>query len=184
MDYLTNIMYWYLAASPEEHDYGINWYRRAHDFALELSPGDVWRGAGVIAAFSPRQNWAVNQRQAIRAFAAGTALGHTPNLHTRVMCNLAERIIKGEHTLDVLKGDKTRAFAAAIADPDNSTVATIDRHAYNIAMGTLDPDPKIGKKVFRTLSDAYVEAAELANIGVGQMQAITWTAFRNWKGVK
>ena len=181
---VTNIVHWFLSATDSEIADGTEWYREAHALALELSPGDVWRGAGVLAAFSPRSSWTQNVRKARQAFEAGTAIGHTPNLHTGAMCRAAERILQGEHTLDVLKGDKTRAFASAIADPDNSTIATIDRHAYNIAMGTLDPDPKINKGTFRTLSDAYVEAAELCGVSVAQIQAITWVAFRRWKGVR
>ena len=182
MDFtVTNIVYWFLAAREDEIAAGMEWYREAHALALELSPGDVWRGAGVIAAFSPLTPWTQNVILARRLFENGGTLdGGTMGNSIRA----AERIYAGEHTLDVLKGDKTRAFASAIADPDGSTIATIDRHAYNIAKGELDPNPKVGKRVFRALSDAYVEAAELCGTSVAQIQAITWVAFRRHKGVK
>jgi hypothetical protein len=93
---------------------------------------------------------------------------------------MAQRILDGEHTLDVLKGDKTRAFASAIADPAGSMIATIDRHAHDIAMGRVhsDKERKIGKRVFRTLSDAYVEVASMTDHSVAQVQAITWVSWR------
>jgi hypothetical protein len=180
MGYVENIISEYLNAPESVISDGMTWYNDANALALELSPGDAWRGAGVIAAFSPMCPWNRNVELARNTFATGIATGHT-----KAMCGMAQRIHDGEFTLDVLKGDKTRAFASAIADPANSTIATIDRHAHDIAMGRqfTDDTRKIGKVVFRTLSSAYVEAAELAGIGVAQMQAITWVAWRIRKGI-
>ena len=180
--YTTNIMHVFLNATADQINAGMTWYDEAHSFALELSPNDPWRGAGVIAAFSPLTPWSRNVELARKQFTDGKLDGGT--LTNSI--NAAQRIFDGEHTLDVLKGDKTRAFASAIADPANSTIATIDRHAYDIAMGAIHTDDtrKIGKRVFRTLSDAYCDAADMAGIGVAQMQAITWVAHRVVKGVK
>lgn len=180
MSHIENIIFHYLSATDSEHSEGMRWYDDANAIARRLSPSDVWRGAGVIAAFSPMTPWPRNLELAESSLLSGIARTDTLGNSTRA----AQRIIDGEHVFDVLKGDKTRAFAAAIADPANSTIATIDRHAYNIAMGTMEGQPKIGKRIFRELSDAYVGAANLAGIGVPQMQAITWVAFRNRKGVK
>lgn len=179
--YVDNIIHTYLSGTDDEISEGLHWYDSAHNLALELSPGDVWRGAGVIAAFSPMQKWDINVRNARNAFLTGVASGHT-----KAMCSVAQRILDGEPALEVLKGDKTRAFAAAIADPANSTIATIDRHAHDIAMGRVfnEADRKIGKVLFRAMSDSYVEAANLAGISVAQMQAATWVVWRNRKGVK
>jgi hypothetical protein len=178
---LTNIVYWFLAATEAEIAEGTEWYRGAHALALELSPDDVWRGAGILAAFSPLTPWTQNVILARRLFENdGIMEGGT--LANSI--NAATRIYNGEHPLDVLKGDKTRAFCAAIADPEGSTIATIDRHAFNIAMGTVEGNPKVNRGMFRNLSDAYVEAAELCGVSVAQIQAITWVAFRRWKGVK
>jgi hypothetical protein len=181
MNHVENILSVYLLASDESVGEGMAWYNNAHNLALELSPNDVWRGAGVIAAYSPLTPWDRNVMLATESLKTGIA--HPKSLGNSVRA--AQRILDGEHTLEVLKGDKTRAFASAIADPAGSTIATIDRHAYDIAMGEYHTDDtrKIGKRVFRTLSDAYVEASFLADIGVAQMQAITWIAWRIRKGV-
>lgn len=179
-EYVQNILDVYARATDEHKAAGMAWYDNANSLALELSPNDVWRGAGVIAAFSPVCPWSRNVKLARNAFETGIASGHT-----KAMCSIAQRILDGEHPLDVMNGDKTRAFTAAIADPANSTIATIDRHAHDIAMGVkhADNDRKIGKVVFRTMSAAYVEAASILGIGVAQVQAITWVAWRDVHGI-
>ena len=180
-NFVTNIIAEYLSATPAQIADGAAWYDDAHALALELSPGDVWRGAGVIAAFSPVCPWSRNVMLARNLFDTGVATGHTS-----VMCGIAQRIHDGEFALDVLKGDKTRAFASAIADPAGSTIATIDRHAHDIAMGRkfTDAERKIGKRVFRELSDAYVDAASMTPHSVAQIQAITWVSWRERHGIK
>lgn len=178
-DYALNVLNTYIAASDDEVTAGMTWYDDANALALELSPDNVWRGAGVIAAFSPRVKWDQNIVLARRAFKNGVASGHT-----NAMCNIANRILNGEHPLDVMKGEKTRAFTAAIADPANSTIATIDRHAYNIATGESVSEPKIGKRLYRELAAAYTDAANYVGISTPQIQAITWVKYRNDKGIK
>lgn len=180
-EHVDNILSIYLQATDNEFDSGMHWYDEAHSIALELSPDDVWRGAGVIAALSPLKSWTINERIARNAFLTGIASGNIGQHNEK-----AQRILDGEHPLDVMRGDKTRAFCAAIASPSTSTIATIDRHAHDVAMGKVytDKTRKIGKRVFRTLSDAYNEAAFLSDISVPQMQAITWIVWRNRKGVR
>lgn len=178
-DYCLNIMRAYRAATDAERAEGMSWYNDAHNLALELSPTDVWRGAGVIAALSPLKKWELNVRLARNAFATGIATGNIGS-HNRI----AQMILDGAHPLDVMRGDKTRAFTAAIADPSTSVIATIDRHAHDVAMGAVhtDADRKIGKRIFRAMSDAYVECAEYLDIGVPQIQAIVWVVWINRKG--
>lgn len=181
IDYAVNIMATYKRALFCEIVQGSTWYADAHALALELSPEDPWKGAGVIAAFSPRQPWPLNVRNARRAFETGVATGHT-----RVMCGIAQRILDGEPTLEVLKGDKTRAFAAGIATAGNSDIACIDRHAHDIAMGHhdfTDETRTIGKVKYREMAAAYAEVADYLGLPVCQVQAITWLTWRRTKGV-
>lgn len=177
----ANILDTYRRGTSEQIESGMAWYDTAHDLALELSPGDVWRGAGVIAAFSPLQQWHLNVRNARNAFETGIATGHT-----KTMCAIAQRILDGEYALDVLNGPKTRAFCAAIADPANSTIATIDRHAHDIAMGRVysEAERNITKTVFRAIAGEYTIAASEVGISVPQLQAATWVIWRDWKGIK
>lgn len=180
--HIDNILSVYSRATPAEREEGMTWYDRQHALALELCPDDVWKGAGIIAAFSPNTHWNHNVVLAKRFVDSdGTMDSGTIRRHIA----WAREIYNGAHPLDVFKGDKTRAFASAIADPSNSTIATIDRHAHDIAMGRVyvESERKIGKRVFRELSDAYVDAAFWCDIGVAQMQAITWVAWRYRIGV-
>lgn len=180
-DYVENITDVFCRSTWKERRDGMEWYSDAHALALELSPGDPWRGAGVISAFSPMQKWDLNVRNARKAFATGKATGHTV-----AMCGLAQRILDGEYALDVLKGDKTRAFAAAIATNGASDIATIDRHAHDIAVGRVfsEKERVIGKRLFREMSAAYGIAAGMATISVAQMQAVTWVTWRREKGIR
>ena len=179
---VDNILSTFNARTRTEHDAGMAWYDSANALALDLTPNDVWKGAGILASFSPLTPW---NRNVILARAMVDSNGTMDSGTLKTSLNAARRIYLGEHTLDVLKGDKTRAFASAIANPSGSTIATIDRHAYDIAMGAYHTDDtrKIGKRVFRELSAAYVDAANWCEIGVAQMQAITWVTHRRIKGI-
>lgn len=182
-DYVMNILTRYLSATDDEYAKGMSWYDDAHALALSLTPNDVWKGAGIIAAFSPLTPWNRNVELA-RTLVESNGMMSGGTLVNSIRA--ASLIYKGEHTLDVLKGDKTRAFASAIADPSGCTIATIDRHAHDVAIGSYDFNDstrKIGKVVFRNMSNAYCEAADYAGMGAPQMQAITWLAHRRVKGV-
>lgn len=181
LTYSENITAVYGRALDSEREAGMRWYNDAHMLALELSPNDVWRGAGVIAALSPLKTWELNVRYARNAFLTGVCAGNMP-MHNAI----AQRILDGEHPLDVMRGDKTRNFATAIATNGTSDVATIDRHAHDIAMAEVftDKTRKIGKRIYRAMADAYSISAENAGITVNQMQAITWITWRREKGIK
>lgn len=177
--YVENVLAVLSYATDEEWREGTSWYADAHALALELSPDDVWRASGVIAAFSPMKRWETNVSLARRAFSTGTATGHT-----RAMNGLAQRILDGEPPMSVLKGDKTRSFCEAIALEGMGDIATIDRHAHDIAMGCVfrEDDRTIGKRLFRAMSDAYHVAARESSLSVNQIQAVTWVTWRRMKG--
>lgn len=179
--YCYNIMSVYRRATATERATEREWYATARDIALELSPGDVWRGAGVLSALSPLKKWELNVTLARNAFNTGIASGNIGQHNAK-----AQRILDGEFTLDVLRGDKTRSFAEAIATGGMGSIATIDRHAHDIAMGEVftDKTRKIGKRVYREMAAAFSECAEYAGEGVNAMQAITWVVWRNEKGIK
>lgn len=181
MDYAANIAHVYKRATATEHYAGIVWYNNAHNLALELSPNDVWKGAGVIAALSPLKRWDTNVNLARNAFSTGIVTGNMP-LHNAI----AQRILDGEHPLDVMRGDKTRNFTMAIATGGNSDIATIDRHAHDIAMARVftDDTRKIGKRVYRDMAAGYRECADYFGESVNAIQAITWIVWRREKGIK
>jgi hypothetical protein len=96
------------------------------------------------------------------------------------MCGLAQRILDGEHPLDVLKGDKTRSFAEAIATRGEGAIATVDCHAHDIAMARVcrEDERDLGKRNYRAIALAYAEVAEYNAVSVNRVQAVTWV---RWK---
>jgi hypothetical protein len=182
MTFAENIVAVYERATDAELADGMTWYPRAHEFALSLDASNVWRAAGVISALSPRKEWGLNMRMATRAFETGIATGQTT-----MMNGQAQRILDGAHPLDVLGGDKTRQFATSIAQNGDCDIAVIDRHAYDVATATIHTDktrPTIGKRVYRTLSAHYREAAFEVGVSVAQIQAITWVVWKREKAGK
>lgn len=177
-----NIIRTYARGTLSEHIAGADWYNDAYAIAVQIGNGDAWKGAGVLAALSPREKWDINVRNARRSIQQGYGSGNTFTMN-----RIATRIIQGAHPLDVLKGDKTRAFASAIALCGQSDIATIDRHAYDIAAGIVHTDktrPNIGKNVYREYANAYRLAANELSLSVSQVQAITWIIHRREKGIK
>lgn len=181
MTYAENVVAVFDRATAAERSEGMTWYNDAHNLAVSLSPGDPWRGAGVIACYSPLTPWWRNVELATDSLRTGVARRD----FLPAMVTAAQRIIDGEHTLDVLGGPKTRAFASAIATDGMSDVATIDRHAHDIAMGRVfsDKERRIGKRLFRTMSMHYCQAALEVGVSTAQIQAVTWVRWRNEKGV-
>lgn len=177
MTHHDNIAAVYAAATSAQHDAGIGWYNRAHELAWELSPSDVWRGAGIIAAFSPLTPWWRNEELARASAFSGIARRDTLSNSA----NNAQRIIDGEHPLEVLKGDKTSAFCENIALDGFSDAVTVDVHAFSIAMGEPIPSSKLkmGKVLYREIAQAYRDVANEAGLMPTQMQAITWVTWRD-----
>lgn len=181
MTFGENIVEVYRRASDAEREAGMTWYNDAHNLALDLSPNDVWKGAGVIVALSPLKSWNLNMRLARMAFDTGIATGNIGQHNDK-----AQAILDGLHALDVIKGDKTRNFCIAIATNGESDIAVIDRHAHDIAMGKVftDSTRNITKSLYRRMAMHYGEAAKEVGVSVNQLQAITWIRWRNEKGIK
>ena len=175
-DMVTNIISVYLSLTDSEISEGVHWYDSARDLAKEWSGGDVWKGAGVIAAYSPMTPWWRNMELAKDSLLTGVA--RTDSLTMNV--SKAQRILDGEDVLSVLNGPKLKAFASAIADPDTDLI-TIDSHAHSIAIGRhlFTQQSKLGVRTRREIVDAYREAAELAGYHVSAFQAMTWVGWRN-----
>jgi hypothetical protein len=182
MTYAENIMRVFESATESEYNEGMTWYNEQHDIALALSPDDVWRGAGVIAGYSPNNKWERNLMLATEVLTTGIVRTD----YLPVMVPQIQRIMDGEHPLDVFRGQKVRAFTAAIATNGESDIATIDRHAHDVCIGHVtevgNGKKKIAKSVFNTMVMHYQQAALEAGIKVAQMQAVTWVVWRNRKG--
>jgi hypothetical protein len=154
---------------------GMDWYADAHSLALSLNAGNVAEASAVIAALSPQLSWDRNVVLAKRAYAGELTGGCLPASIAK-----AERILAGETPLDVLGGLKVRSFYANIVDPTDSVTVTVDRHAIDVAVDTRlgKASPGMTPKRYAAWSAAYREAALDKGMLPQQMQAITWTSWR------
>lgn len=175
-EYVLNIIDCYLRATDDEIQQGIHWYDKARDMATFWADGDVWKGAGVIAAYSPMTPWWRNIELAESTLTTGAVRFDTLKMNAIK----AARIMDGEDPLTVLNGPKLTAFASAIADPETDLI-TIDSHAHSIALGRhlFTQQSKLGVRTRNEIVEAYREAAYLAGYHVSAFQAMTWVSWRN-----
>lgn len=171
----------YRRATAAELESGVEWYGLAHSIARDIAPS-IEVGAGVISALSPRVVWDRNVTLAREALAGTLTNG-------ALFKNIAKAnaIVAGADPLTVLGGNKTRAFYANIVDPFGDDV-TIDRHAFDIAVGRVTNDKDravLGRKgVYESYADQYREAGAHVGMSGAQLQAVTWVAWRRMKGIK
>lgn len=156
-----------------------SWYHEAHAYAEDLSREygvTLEQACGVIAALSPNLSWDKNVAYARQLLATGDApvLGGSKRK--------ALRIVQGERPLDVLSGHKVVSFYFNLLWPDTSDSVTIDRHAHDVAVGKRYGNryrPLLrAKGGYERLAEAYRHSADVVGITPSEMQAATWTAWR------
>lgn len=182
---------WSMATLSEVQD-GLDWYNDAARIARNMNPDNWERAAGVIAALSPRLDWGRNIMLAQRAYDAWNR-GDDMEAHQwgtlKSNADKALRIMRGAYPLDVLGGDKVRAFYLSIV---TGTGVVIDRHAFDVAMGRVTNDETRGalsrKGVYDNFAKRYIMAAEQISgegetVTPAQVQAVTWTVWRRLKNL-
>lgn len=159
------------AASDDQMNRGRAWYPVAHDLAEMIGNGDVRKGAGIIAALSPRMPW---ERNVSLAVDAGNG-----NVHGALSASLAkvQAILDGADPADVLPmSAKTGNFYVNILDPADPFAVTVDVWAHRIATGDAKSAGPRTPRDYHECAEAYrIVAAEFGEIG-GVTQAGTW----NW----
>ncbi len=172
----------YRRATPAEVAAGIAWYETAQAAAATIYPERPDIAAGVIAALSPRAQWAVNVRWARAVVHAARTGQECPAVHTKTMRAIAWSIATGERTYsEALKGPKTSRFAAAI-DPTVADLSrvTVDAWAARTAEGASSPSHNENGAVapngrrYLAIERAFQRAAQIAGIPAAHMQAICW----------
>lgn len=193
--HVENIIGKYREASPDFIKGGHEWYEKAHEEATKLGKGNTLRGAGIIAALSPLSDWDRNVREAKELTKTGTV--KSALLPANV--EKARRIHEGEEPEKVLGGHKVTNFFKNIHDPSNPSPVTVDRHAYDIAMGRPFIGQGKGKKAeeprqtgvmsqdlglssmgrYKHFVHAYQHAAGELGVDVpNKVQATSWVAHR------
>lgn len=172
-------------ATADEWREGTTWYRRAHRFINELSgefglPTDVV--AGVVAALSPMNKWGQNcqdARNLISAFAAGKA-PEDVKVCTFNSNKARAWDILTQRDRSVLSGQKVMAFCENLTG--NLEFVTVDRHAYNAAIGHRevigDGGHRITENRYRAAAATYTALADEVGLAPAQLQAIVWLAWR------
>jgi len=184
--YVNNIKSAFGVASAEHLAAGRRWYPTARQLAYVMASGmddgtpegfdrAVRAGSGVIAALSPQKAWTTNVAMASKAFQTGEASGHVSDA-----CGKAERIMRGEDPLAVLPDEsKTWNFFRCIVDPTDADAVVIDRHAHDVAVGTVYGGTDRGlsnKRRYATIAHAYREAARQLGELPQTVQAVVWVA--------
>lgn len=177
------IMRLFADATDEELAYGLTWYGQAHALACELAEThgvSVDQVAGVIAALSPQTSWDQNIIRARQLLTTGSTYGLGLGIRKAIS------ILAGSAPGDVLGGPKTLAFWSNIADPENSQAVTIDRHAYDAALGYV-ADERERKSLdrkgeYERIADIYRSAARSLGVAPHVAQAVVWAVWRNRYG--
>jgi len=191
---IDNIIKIYKLATPEEKRDGIVWYANAYSdcnrIAIDLSV-PVHIVTGVVAALSPNNKWdrnVTNARELIQAFVNGDGMDSVKvsTYHTmkKKAWSILEDMPDHEGVIVLLNGQKIVSFYRNIMGDDTCTV---DGHAKNIYYGErhglTDDKTNVGKKEYKTISDAYVKAGKRVRVNgrslkAFEIQAITWVVWR------
>lgn len=179
---VRRILATYRRATPAELRGGIDWYATAQGAAAEIYPERPDIAAGVIAALSPRAQWAVNLRWARAVVHAARTGQECPAVNTETMRAIAWDIATGARSYaDALKGPKTSRFARAI-DPTVADLSrcTVDMWAARTAEGAESPSHNhngakapTGKR-YALIERAYQRAAEILGQETAVVQAVCW----------
>lgn len=150
---------------------GGSWYDTARLAAGRISRATgvtKAQAAGVIAAISPRMRWSANVNLAERICSGEQVTGVFGS-------NLAKahRIMAGERPLDVLGGDKVRAFYRAIMGDSDAVVIDV------WMLRAVEWEKKtITSREYEHVADCLREAAESVGVDPADFQAIVWTQVR------
>jgi 8-oxo-dGTP pyrophosphatase MutT (NUDIX family) len=184
---------------------GMRWYSDAHHIAKSLDPdGDAHRGAGVLAAYSPRSAWPINLFNASNTLKNRRAvrIGEGMNVMGQHAKSAAKLVEDNKHYFQVFSTPKITDFAHLIAhagDDDScptckphkkddypKQAVVVDRHALSVAAGRRMNDNDLGRaplgtrKYYEHVADQYRKAAKQISNRDGttvhphQLQAITW----------
>lgn len=165
---------------------GASWYAETREELRQLGSQlgfDLKVTAGVFAALSPAnridQNW-IDTRNLLEA-AREVDSEEVPDWlkvstwHRNK--RLAWQIARGDAWID---SPKCGAFVQNLLG--NEDVVTVDRHAFNVAIGEQlvisEKGPKITTRRYQLVAEAYRQVAEEFGLSPAQVQAITWLTWR------
>ena len=163
--YLTLVM----QATAGQIEQAATWYHEAQEVAEDVAENlgaSLEVGASIVAAFSPRERWSSNIAKAL-AFSMGKPVAGLQNNY-----RMAQSAI--ENGFDALRGQKTNAFARAIAGDANAIVIDV----WMIRAAGLDASKGVNKTQYNELSEAVRVVANEMGITPRTCQALIWIVKR------
>lgn len=169
MTFVKRLLAHFANATPATMSAGLAWYREAaHRVMVMATRYRVSKecAAGVIAALSPRVRWAQNLKLAELVLGGQYKKGAF-----KVNLLKAQAIARGAEPSTILRGDKVRAFYAALLGDRTAVVVDVWMlRAVRVA--------SISKKLYAKISAAVVEAAALVGQAPALFQAVVWSVVR------
>lgn len=190
---------------------GATWYFDAHNLARVIAKNtgvDLGIVTLVIAAVSPRNTWYFdlvttgNLNSALRVIEAWQAGQSADSIKIPTFNNGKTKAFSiltdyGNGITDLeyyrikyFKGSpKTWNFSQNILYPTSSDFVTIDGHATNLAVNPNERKPLTAaikldsKSRYEILVRAYQSIASKYGVRAWQVQAITWTVYRDWSTI-
>ena len=145
------------------------WYFEAQEVAEDVAENlgvSLEVGASIVAAFSPRERWSSNVAKSL-AFSMGKpVVGLSNNLR------MAESAMT--NGFDALNGQKTNAFARAIAGDSDAVVIDV----WMIRAAYLDASKGVNKTQYNTLVDSVRKVAKEFGLTPRTAQALIWIVKR------
>jgi hypothetical protein len=188
---VNNIISVYNLSTAIERADGREWYRTAFRHATAIANEyncEFEAVVGVIAALSPNVRWSTNVQAAedlVKAYVFDVDIEAVRLPCYRANVKKAWAIINGMPVLDVLRGNKVRAFFENIMGLNHTTVC-VDAHAYAVWLNQRVTTKSVGKisdKLYKQISDDYIEAARQLQLEPRVLQATTWVTWRRLHGI-
>lgn len=156
-------------ATFEQIEQAAVWYFEAHGVAQDVAKNlgtSIEHGASVVAAFSPRERWSSNVAKSY-AFSLGQPVsGLTNNLR------MAQAAVVGG--FDTLNGQKTNAFARAIAGDTQAVVIDV----WMLRAAGLDAAKGVNKGDYDAMVTITREVAARFGLTPRTAQALIWIIVR------
>jgi len=180
--YVSNILNTYSQASNIELQAGREWYDRAELLARTLCPNNVCRGAGVIAALSPRQTWDMNKKGAEKIIRA-------VDNHSSIIPTVAGTYSNTQKAWDIAYGaDPVKVIGTSTRNfkvfrffrniTGNSYCVTVDVHAAKVAYPEC-PTQYIRGLLYLEIETCYQEASRwIGTISPRDLQVVCWVHIR------
>lgn len=200
--YTANIkaIYYQALQYPSLAEEGLNWYvianQKAEAIANRFYMLSLPKVCGVIAALSPNNRWERNLIDAELLLKHAVKNGRISDFKTGTYDRnkgKAWMIAHGASPLEVLGGNKVRAFYQCLLNPQNQDTVCVDSHAINIALGRQAPiahTPTLTPDKFKLLAGCYCIATQEINadsleksVLPLQVQSATWAYYRVLRGL-